>query len=364
MQAREEQRPLHEFLAANRDRLLARVVEKLRERSPGSSDEQLRDGLPEVIDQIVRMLRRAAGLDAGEPKVREAGSHVGGRRQRDADDVSLVAFSIGAISDSMGELGKQADLSFHAGEYQVFNQCIDDGVAGAIEAYVGQERTQRDLQHSKRIGFLAHELRNALAGARIAYVNLKKGIFGINSKTGDVLGRSIDLMDRLVGQTLAAVRLEVGAPVQRQRIPLRAFLQRVDAGLRHERNVTTRWQVADDVVVEADESLLTSAAMNVIQNAYKFTHPGGAVTIRATTRDGDVSIEVEDECGGLPPGKEQEIFQPFVQQGDDRRGVGLGLPIAREAMEAQGGHVRVTDIPGKGCVFTLELPAPPGPTTS
>lgn len=356
MDAPEKHQPLHAFLAANRERLLALIVNKLRERSPGASDEQLRDGLPEVLDQIVMTLRRAAGLEDEEPNVRGAGTRVGGRRQRDSDDVSLVAFSIGAISDGMGQLGKEADLSFHAGEYQVFNQCIDDGVAGAIEAYVGQERAERDLQHSKRVGFLAHEIRNALAGARVAYAQLKKGVFGINSKTGDVLGRSLDIMDGLVNQTLAAVRLEVGAPVQRQPIRLHEFLARIESSLRRERSITTRWELPDDLVVAADESMLMSAAMNLMQNAYKFTHPGGIVTIRAAARAGDVSIDVEDQCGGLPPGIEKEIFEPFVQHGDDRRGVGLGLSIASEAMHAQGGQLRVRNLPGRGCVFTLDLP--------
>jgi signal transduction histidine kinase len=72
-----------------------------------------------------------------------------------------------------------------------------------------------------------------------------------------------------------------------------------------------------------------------------------------------VLVEVEDECGGLPPGKAAELFRPFQQAGSDRTGLGLGLSITRKSIEANGGLVRVRDIPGTGCVFTIDLPRLP-----
>jgi signal transduction histidine kinase len=69
-------------------------------------------------------------------------------------------------------------------------------------------------------------------------------------------------------------------------------------------------------------------------------------------------IEVEDECGGLPPGTAEQIFTPFVQQGTNRTGAGLGLTIVRRVAAAHRGRVRVIDVPGKGCVFELRIPGP------
>ena len=74
---------------------------------------------------------------------------------------------------------------------------------------------------------------------------------------------------------------------------------------------------------------------------------------------GRVLIEVEDECGGLPEGKVEELFHPFEQRGTDRSGVGLGLAIARESVETNGGLIRARNLPGKGCVFTIDLPLSP-----
>jgi signal transduction histidine kinase len=67
-------------------------------------------------------------------------------------------------------------------------------------------------------------------------------------------------------------------------------------------------------------------------------------------------IEVEDECGGLPPGGAEALFRPFEQRGADRAGLGLGLAISRQAIARHGGTITVRDMPGRGCVFVVEIP--------
>jgi signal transduction histidine kinase len=69
-----------------------------------------------------------------------------------------------------------------------------------------------------------------------------------------------------------------------------------------------------------------------------------------------ILIDVEDGCGGLPPGASDMMFQPFVQVGADKSGVGLGLSLCRRGVEANDGVLSVRDIPGSGCVFTIDLP--------
>jgi signal transduction histidine kinase len=69
-----------------------------------------------------------------------------------------------------------------------------------------------------------------------------------------------------------------------------------------------------------------------------------------------VLIEIEDECGGLSPGEVEHLFRMFEQRGTDRTGLGLGLAISRQGVEDSDGTIRVRDLPGKGCVFTVDLP--------
>jgi hypothetical protein len=72
-------------------------------------------------------------------------------------------------------------------------------------------------------------------------------------------------------------------------------------------------------------------------------------------------MDVEDECGGLPPGDVEGLFRPFEQRSAKRKGLGLGLHICRKSVEASGGVIRVRDLPGKGCIFTVDLPRMPPP---
>lgn len=108
--------------------------------------------------------------------------------------------------------------------------------------------------------------------------------------------------------------------------------------------------------IAGDRERLMGALLNLLQNAFKFTRPGTDVELSAVAEGDQVLIEVADHCGGLPPGAIHTMFKPFAQVGADRSGVGLGLTIARRSVEADGGQLRVRDIPGRGCVFGIRLP--------
>jgi signal transduction histidine kinase len=114
--------------------------------------------------------------------------------------------------------------------------------------------------------------------------------------------------------------------------------------------------VDHDLEVTTDRQLLTSAVSNLVQNGVRYTCTGGHVHVRATKRDDGLAIEVEDECGGLPPGAASDMFEPFVRGTTESPGMGLGLSIVTRASRTLGGDVHVRNLPGKGCVFTIDLP--------
>jgi signal transduction histidine kinase len=80
------------------------------------------------------------------------------------------------------------------------------------------------------------------------------------------------------------------------------------------------------------------------------------VELRGQVTNGRLVIEVEDCCGGLDPGKVEEAFAPFIRLDNRQTGFGLGLAIAKQAVDAHGGNIRVQNLPGKGCIFVLEIP--------
>jgi signal transduction histidine kinase len=102
--------------------------------------------------------------------------------------------------------------------------------------------------------------------------------------------------------------------------------------------------------------MLLSAIGNLLQNGFKFTAAGTEVLLSAYAAADRIRIDVEDHCGGLPAGAAEKIFLPFVQRGLDKSGLGLGLSICQRNVEANDGVLRVRDIPGSGCVFSIDLP--------
>jgi signal transduction histidine kinase len=107
---------------------------------------------------------------------------------------------------------------------------------------------------------------------------------------------------------------------------------------------------------DVDRDMLSSALGNLLQNAFKFTKPHSEVSLHAYAKVDRILLDVNDHCGGLPMGAIEKMFRPFNQLGEDQSGLGLGLDICRRSVEANQGTLRVRDLPGAGCVFTIELP--------
>lgn len=114
-------------------------------------------------------------------------------------------------------------------------------------------------------------------------------------------------------------------------------------------------------MIKADRLVLASVVGNLLQNAFKFTRPRTIVTLRVCASAERVLIEIQDECGGLPDGNARALFRPFEQRGADRTGLGLGLPFTRRGAEANDGRLYARNLPGEGCVFTVDLPRVPFP---
>ena len=110
----------------------------------------------------------------------------------------------------------------------------------------------------------------------------------------------------------------------------------------------------------ADPDKLRQILFNVITNAVKFTPEGGRITIDSSADRAEVSVHVRDTGVGIPKGKLEQIFEPFVQldacRHAPREGVGLGLSISRALARGMGGDLSATSRPGEGATFTLRLP--------
>ena len=218
--------------------------------------------------------------------------------------------------------------------------------------------TARTHAGHERLGFFAHELRNLLNTSILAFDVLQTGNIGVGGSTGQVLKRNLLGARDLIGRSLAEVRLTQGLQ-NPEPFAVAGFIDEVVQAARldaHARDVTLAViPVEDGLAIEADRQILGSVIGNLLQNAFKFTRPRTTVTLRVGASVDRVRIEIEDECGGLP-GETANLFRPFDQRGADRSGLGLGLAYSRWAVEANRGRIYARTIPGRGCVFTVDLP--------
>jgi two-component system, sporulation sensor kinase E len=111
---------------------------------------------------------------------------------------------------------------------------------------------------------------------------------------------------------------------------------------------------AGPAVVEGDVFALGRVLRNLVLNAIQATTPGGRVTLEVARSGRTVRLAVSDTGCGIPPDRLGAIFEDFVTT--KRRGLGLGLPIARKIVEQLGGAIRVESEVGRGTTFTMEFP--------
>ncbi|HEX4683936.1 MAG TPA: HAMP domain-containing sensor histidine kinase, partial [Gemmatimonadaceae bacterium] len=214
------------------------------------------------------------------------------------------------------------------------------------------------------LSIVAHDLRNPLnlvgsSAQLLIEPNLsskdREAAFAIN-------GRAVRRMNRLIGDLLDVARLEAGRlsldarPCRLDRI-LAEAVEALRSRANDQRIELTALPGPPDIVIQADAERLAQVLDNLIGNALKFTPNGGRITLSSESRDGDARVAVADTGPGIPEEHRARLFDRFWQAtGTDRRGIGLGLAIARGIVEAHGGKLWVESTVGRGTTFYFTVP--------
>lgn len=352
---------LHEFVALHRAEIIKRCRAKVATRSiPLPTEEEIDHGVPLFLDQLVDALRLRL-LSSPEMK-RDAVLH-GHDLLRQGFTVSQVVHDYGDVCQSITELAIEMSAPISADDFRMLNRCLDDAIACAVTEY-GRGRNQSTLdgeteRGSERLGFLAHELRNLVNTAIVAFEVLKTGNVGVAGSTGAVLHRSLMAVRTLITRSLDEVRLTRDVQ-HRERFLVAGFIDELAPAATLEAKVLgiklTVVPVAEAVAIEGDRQVLAAVVMNLLQNAFKFTQSRTAVTLRVVASADRVLLEIQDECGGLTDGDASELFRPFEQRNANRTGLGLGLAFSRWGVEANNGRIYTRNLPERGCVFIVDLP--------
>ena len=351
---------LYEFITIHRDDIVARTRERVRTRPwPSVSHREVEYGVPLFLTQLVETLRRE------ESRTVSSTEDIGSTASRHGAELSAAGFTVAQVVHDYGDICQtitENAIEQHAPitveEFHTLNLCLDTAIAEAVTEHTRLATQKRSQEEVERLGQAAHELRDLINGALLAFHALKRGTVAINGNTGAVLGRSLTDLRDLVDRTLSEVRLAAGKQ-RRERLDMTSFIDEIaGTGILHAEYRGIRFIVSPvdpALALEGDAQLLASAVMNLLHNAFKYTRAGGLVALRVHPQGERLLLDIQDECGGIPQGK-ADLFQVFGERrGADRSGLGLGLSIARQAILAHGGEIRVRNIPEHGCVFTIDL---------
>jgi PAS domain S-box-containing protein len=250
------------------------------------------------------------------------------------------------------------------------------GCSPDVTAHVSAETALREADRNKDqfLATLAHELRNPLAAIRGAVEVVRRTADRPGSNVAplaDVLDRQSKHLTLLVDDLMDVSRVSTG------KIQLRRTRVELDKVLTHAAETVQPACEAKQVAlrvtstsaptllcVDGDADRLAQVVGNLLNNACKFTDPGGQVDVSATREGDEAVIRVRDTGIGISPDQIGRIFDLFAQiespDGRQRAGLGIGLSLVKSLVEMHGGHIDVrSDGPGKGTEFTLRLPAVP-----
>jgi signal transduction histidine kinase len=279
---------------------------------------------------------------------------------------------------------------FH--EVQAIGLALDDAIAASVHAYVRfrdehlarleQERAKQQqmaeealrsqtaaLQEADRrknefLAMLGHELRNPLAPILHSLEVLR--LLGPDDPTPrqahDVIERQVRQLVRLVDDLLDVTRIAQGKlRLRRSHVNLAAVVDQAvqtTAPFYLSRNhVLSVSLPTEPLSLEADEGRLVQVVVNLLNNAGKYTEPGGQIFLTVTREDGEAVLRVRDNGAGIGPENLGRIFDLFQQGSRSEGGLGVGLTLVRQLVELHGGRVTAhSEGSGKGSEFVVHLP--------
>jgi signal transduction histidine kinase len=327
------------------------------------SPTELRKGMPIYLNRLADGLRGSGSAEAGGTSSWEnvAREHAETRVHLGLNIGQLVQEFI-VLRQVLFEIIREEHMLIDIDQASQLADLIEGAISAAVASYVEYRDYELRKQQAEHVGFITHELRNPLTTATLGLVHLRRSLsltpeqeraFSIVERKHHRLAEIIDgvlmvehdvhlLKPKLTVLTLAQVLEDVVAA---------AKLAAEAKGLHFDARFDP------DVVVVVDPKLTRSAIENVVGNALKFTDTGD-VHVVAEDVAGEVVIHVRDSCPGISKEDLRTIFEPFRRGHTRKPGAGLGLAIARRAMEAQGGTIRAEPGEDKGCHFSLTLPKP------
>jgi two-component system, OmpR family, sensor histidine kinase BaeS len=243
-----------------------------------------------------------------------------------------------------------------------------DEFKALIHAFNRLQERRQELEENRRLMLanLVHEIGRPLGSLRTAVHALKSGAADDPSLRADFLtgmSERIDRMGRLIEDLALTYRPLTEQEIQIQPVNLTQWVYTLEplwAENANQKNLAWECEVMGDMPeINTDPDRLAQALSNLVNNAFKFTPPGGKVALTIEQKPDHILLQVSDNGPGIPIDIQPHLFTPFyrgVQPPWKTPGLGLGLSITRSIVESLGGCVSFISIPDNGSIFTIDLP--------
>ena len=348
---------LQEFVVQNFGELVSRTrAQASARRWPAASTPGVESGIPLLLARLRDAAWSETGtVSGGDRAIRSSASRHARALLEKGWSVSQVVHDYGDLRLAIRELAAAKGAAIGPEELGALDRCLDAAIAETVAEYARLKEQATSHREMERLGQVGHDLRNQLQTALLSFGALRTRRAGVDGAAGDALGRSLLRLRDLVDTRLCEAHLAATS-----RVSLSAFVHEVAVAAQPDaetREIRLTIEPGDPALaVDVDPQLLASALMNLLQNALESTPPHGRVTLRARGENGRAFVEVEDECGGLERSGGDPRRAPGERRGIVRAAPGRGLSRSRSAVQANGGEVQAHNLPGKGCIFGIQLP--------
>lgn len=362
---------LAELIGRNRDRLLQDWRTDVR-RLPAAADldlPTLTDHVPAVLDELAGALAAGRTESVLDLQLEESPKVHGIERLRAGFDIVEVVAEYNILREVIQALAEQNRIDISGDVSRIVNRIFDRAVAAAVDMYARQKTVELQHRREEQLAFVLHDLRTPLAAIYNARDILERSL-PTDVNTGRVatmlavLQRNSERLNALLkAVTQEEYNIALGAAeelkIERREFELWSVVEGIirDMLPLHEQGTT---QIINDVppslVVFADSLLIGQVFQNLLSNALRYTPLGEIVVGAEQLEDGNTRCWVRDTGSGIGPERLPKIFDKLETDPERRGGLGLGLTIVRNIVQAHGGNVEVESELGVGSTFSFTLP--------
>ena len=357
------------LIRRERDTLLAEWRREVRQFAVARELDvpTLNDHIPDLLEELADELE--AHTDESMVGELKKNSVVHGLdRLRLGFDVEEVVAEYNALRGVIQDLIERHDLTLRGPVNRTINRVIDMSIGLAVKTYATQKALEIQQRREEHLTFVAHDLRSPLAAIAMAARLLEVTVPDVAgderaSMLLETVHRNVTRLNSLVVKVVqeeANLKTRVNERVERREVNLRELVEALVKDLRPLADASSLKlvnEIPEGLTALADAGMLSLVFQNLISNAIDYT-PNGRVIVGGAAAEASPGVEcwVADDGAGIPAERLDKVFDKLETDPDKKSGMGLGLALVKQFVEAHGGVVSVESEPGRGSTFRFTIP--------